>query len=679
MRRSLTYQPALDGLRGVAVALVVLFHMGFGWMSGGYVGVSVFFTLSGFLITSLILAEHDSSGAVDVGAFYGRRIRRLLPASLTCLTGVAVAARLGAFDGVAHLRRDLLGSLFQVQNWVALSGDASYSDLINRAQGKVSPLEHYWSLAIEEQFYWLWPLVMLLVCRRLTGRSRVVALGGLAAAATISAPIVAHVWGPDAAYWSTPSRIGEILVGAALAAVLRYVPRVQVGAQPWLGVLALAVIIWAGIAWPSGSGPAYTGLMPLFALASAAVILALQTPSLLTRALSVAPLRGLGVISYGVYLFHWPIFALLSAGTVTANPWGLAAVRVGVTLAVALASFFMIERPARNARWPVSRTLALAAAGSCALVVVAVVVVPRERADVFAAGSKQGGQLLPADSVSPLALADVSAPTSSTIVNANSIKRESEAVGGTGLPGPTTVPAAAAAPEPALPPLSRPVRVLIAGDSTAWAAGDGLIAWAEANPTLAQVSMAVDAGCGFIRAGSVPVEYSARVEQRCADLLDHRLPDSTQSLKPDVVMLMTTFRDIDDRVWDPAEGALTPGDPRFRERMLAEYRQITRSLLDQGAQRVAWVKAPMPEADWSVEASGRSDATRYAVRDAVIDQVVAEFPQSRVIDFRSWYRTSEFAHDEAARPDGVHWPLAAATAIADQYLGMALVRAAVLP
>ena len=159
MKPRLEYQPALDGVRAVAVAMVLLFHGGVGWMRGGYIGVSVFFTLSGYLITSLLLAESDATGSVRVGAFLARRARRLLPASVVCIVGVAVCSRYGLLDGVAHLERDLLGAAFQVQNWVLLASGDSYTEVLATVGGQRSPLEHYWSLAIEEQFYWMWPLV----------------------------------------------------------------------------------------------------------------------------------------------------------------------------------------------------------------------------------------------------------------------------------------------------------------------------------------------------------------------------------------------------------------------------------------------------------------------------------------------------------------------------------------
>src|SRR5688572_17506819 len=210
------YQPALDGVRGIAVTLVLLFHAGFGWMSGGYVGVSVFFTLSGYLITSLALVEHSASGRLSASAFYARRIRRLLPASLVCLAGVMIAAWADQFTGVTRLRRDLWAALLQIYNWAVLAGEVGYADQMSGAAGQRAPLDHYWSLAIEEQFYWVWPLVLVLVLR-LAPRARLVAVASLTAAGVVATVVVSAAWGPDATYFATPARLPEILVGAVVA------------------------------------------------------------------------------------------------------------------------------------------------------------------------------------------------------------------------------------------------------------------------------------------------------------------------------------------------------------------------------------------------------------------------------------------------------------------------------
>ena len=208
----IAYQPALDGVRALAVAAVLLFHGEIAGFGGGYLGVSVFFTLSGFLITSLLAAEIDTHGSVGLGAFYARRARRLLPASVLLVVLVMLASIVTDwFDGVADLRAHIVGSLLQVANWVFLASDGSYQELLQQAAGAASPLEHYWSLAIEEQFYWLWPIAFVGIWK--LGRStrgRLWILGGITAAFVVAAPVTAVVWGSDAAYWASPARAAEI-------------------------------------------------------------------------------------------------------------------------------------------------------------------------------------------------------------------------------------------------------------------------------------------------------------------------------------------------------------------------------------------------------------------------------------------------------------------------------------
>ncbi|MBA3289340.1 MAG: acyltransferase, partial [Acidimicrobiia bacterium] len=346
------YQPALDGVRALAVAMVLVFHGGFGWMSGGYVGVSVFFTLSGYLITSLALVEHDATGRFSARAFYQRRIRRLLPASLVCLSGVIAAARVGWFEPAVHLRRDLWAAVTQVYNWSALAGDETYAEIVAGGGARARPLDHYWSLAIEEQFYWVWPL-LLLVILRWSGRVRLAAIGGLTAATGVAAPLIAAAWGGDAAYWATPARLAEILVGATLAVILH---RWSVSGSRGVGLLApigVVAIVGAGVTWPADSGPAYTGWLPVFALASAALIVGLQVAGPVRRVLSWRPLVALGAVSYGVYLYHWPIFGLLDERVLDWGRVALFALRVVVTIAVAAASYLLAERPIRRGRRPV--------------------------------------------------------------------------------------------------------------------------------------------------------------------------------------------------------------------------------------------------------------------------------------------------------------------------------------
>ena len=268
-RRTIAYQPALDGTRALAVTAVLLFHGGVSWMSGGYLGVSVFFTLSGYLITSLLLTEHASTGSIAAAAFYTRRARRLLPASLVCIVGVCLMAWAGWFEGVANLRRDVFGAVFQVFNWVKLGSGESYADLTAAQAGLKQPLDHYWSLAIEEQFYWVWPMVFigLVAVARRRGVKVFTVVAWLTGLSAVAAPVIAQVWGPNAAYWATPARICEILAGALVACWLhgRSVPR---GVAP-LAPISLGVLTVACVLFPDGHGPAYQGALPLVAAASA--------------------------------------------------------------------------------------------------------------------------------------------------------------------------------------------------------------------------------------------------------------------------------------------------------------------------------------------------------------------------------------------------------------------------
>jgi peptidoglycan/LPS O-acetylase OafA/YrhL len=346
--RSFAYQPALDGVRAVSIAVVLVFHLGAPWMPGGYLGVSVFFTLSGFLITSLLLEERATTGRIGVGAFYVRRLRRLLPASLLCLLLIALAAAVGLLAERTDLRAGILAALAQVANWEALLGDRSYADLFLAP----SPVDHFWSLAIEEQFYWLWPVAVLgitgLAARRGGHRTVTAVLVGLFLLLSAGAVLTARWWSADAAYFASWARFAEILAGAALAAVVagRRVP----AAARHLAPACLAVILVLAAVTPSGRGWAYAGGLPLFSLVSAGLVLGLQVDGPLRRVLSTRPFVATGLVSYGLYLFHWPVFTILDAHRTGLDGLPLATVRMAVTVAVTLASYRLLEQPVRARR-----------------------------------------------------------------------------------------------------------------------------------------------------------------------------------------------------------------------------------------------------------------------------------------------------------------------------------------
>jgi len=666
-QRSLAYQPALDGTRAVAVMLVVVFHAGVSWLPAGYLGVSVFFTLSGYLITSLLLAEHDASGKVAMGAFYGRRVRRLLPASLLCVAAIMVARLFGAFSRVEHLRADIVGALFQVFNWVRLAGTSSYADLFaGGSAGVTSPLEHYWSLAIEEQFYWIWPLTMLAMVRftrrrRNPQRARSGIIVAMALLAVTAAPLIAHQWGPNVAYWATPARLGEILVGAALAAVLHVRPA-ELPGSTWVGGSCLAVIVWAATSWASGAGPAYRGWLGVFALSTAGLIWALRAPGPLRAAFSWRPLVFLGTISYGVYLYHWPVFAL-----VTSNRLGglgrapLFAVRLVVTLVLSVVSYRVIEQPIRR-RDMTRRGVALGAGALTAGLAVAmsIVVVP-----VPALGStSQSAADHPAavieavtGTLAPLATVATTAPGSS-LVTTSVVSAPSSTIG--------------------VPSVSRPVRMVVVGDSTATVTGDGLTDWANDHLDVARVGLATAPGCGFIRSGKIPTDGAIDFDGGCRYVLDRLLPDIVAKQKPDVAVLMVTMRDVEDRIWDEAEGAISPFDPRFVTRLTASYTALADWFVAHGVSRIAWVLPPIPTSPFGPEQRKMLDPARYEVQHKVIRALAAKYPDVvRVVDLDTWLTSTGRTHDTSVRPDGLHWAPAAARWVCDSYLAGTVVSAAV--
>ncbi len=373
--RPLAYQPALDGVRALAVSLVLLFHLGLTWVPAGYLGVSVFFTLSGFLITTLLLNEARSSGSVSFRRFYARRARRLLPAGMAVLLLVVVARWSGQFALAPGLRGDLLGASLQVFNWVQLAGTSSYGALFGQAAVFTSPIEHYWSLAIEEQFYLLWPVTLIALWRWSARRGRSV-FGPLVVLVVVFAtlaPLIGWWFGPDAAYWSTPSRFPELLIGAALAAWLHGRPRVP-DRMALLAPSALAVIVVCSVVLPSGSGPAFTGWLTPFALVSAALVLGLQVQGPVRTMLSWWPLVWIGKVSYGLYLVHWPVFVLLRQHGWNTTSWGGALVAVTITAALTAMSYIALERPVREARWSPARTARTAAVATAVLLGVVVAV-----------------------------------------------------------------------------------------------------------------------------------------------------------------------------------------------------------------------------------------------------------------------------------------------------------------
>jgi peptidoglycan/LPS O-acetylase OafA/YrhL len=355
---AIPHLPALDGLRGVALLGVLFFHSN-ERLPGGYLGVDLFFVLSGYLITSLLLAEHRDTGRIALAAFWVRRARRLFPALLALLAGVAIYARFFAKpDELARIRGDALATLGYVANWRAIFSQKSYWEMF----ATPSPLEHTWSLSIEEQFYVAWPLLVMALLRRTGARGPRVVLGVTLALALLSALAMLLLFDPakpSRVYLGTDTRAAGLLVGAAFACLLP--PTTRIGARvariaDALGVLA---ILGLGVAWCTleGKNPfLYRGGLWLTELGALALIACAVAgkQSLVARLLSLPPLTWVGVISYGLYLWHWPVNVFISPERFRL---GAAAppIQFAVTFAIAIVSYRFLERPIRRRGLPFGR------------------------------------------------------------------------------------------------------------------------------------------------------------------------------------------------------------------------------------------------------------------------------------------------------------------------------------
>ncbi len=374
----------LDGIRGFAVCAVLLFHAGVAGVSGGLLGVDVFFVLSGYLITSLLCAEHRSSGTIRLSKFWGARARRLLPALLLLLLGVAVYAwdYRDSLD-VTAIRGDAISTLLYFANWHFIFSNQGYF-----AQSTApSPLLHMWSLAVEEQYYVIWPLVAVLVLRTRGPRllARVAGVGAAASAALMAAMFVAGV-GPDRLYYGTDTRAQALLVGSVLGAVAsrrewRVVPAEWASTRrgrlvgPLIGLTGAGVLFWS---WHSLNGQnafLYEGGFLLVALAAGAVVTSVTSwrKSVLARVLSLRPVVYIGRISYGLYLYHWPLFLALDHAHTGLSGATLLAARLSSTFVAAVASFHLVEQPIRRAHLARSwRGLPFATGGALATAAVVV-------------------------------------------------------------------------------------------------------------------------------------------------------------------------------------------------------------------------------------------------------------------------------------------------------------------
>ena len=606
--------PALDGLRAIAVALVLADHGGIPGVSGGFIGVDVFFVLSGFLITSLLLDELGRTGRIELAGFWIRRARRLLPALLLMVLSVGAARELLPAQALTGLRNDALAAFFWVANWRFVAQKTDYF-----TQGAPpSPLQHTWSLGVEEQYYFVWPILLVAVTLMLAARARryfrrataggvrfatflIATVGALASAGV--AIVLASDSTRDRIYFGTDTRAEALLTGAAAAALLvRDWPSLNrgwclIGTRwgrrvarflPLLGLAGLA----AATHYATGSAAEFHhGLLIGVAIASVVVVapVAMEQRGAIARLLALKPLVWLGAISYGVYLWHWPIFLALNGERTGWSGPPLFAARCAATVAVAAVSWWLIEQPIR--RWRPARVpiLPLAAATVASAAAVTLLVVPVGTGP----GLREAG--LP-PGVSSVAAVSPSPP-------------------GGSHPGPVG---------PRDP--HRPFTVSVFGDSIGWT----WMHYLPPTPGFAFLDHTV-IGCSLVR--GTPYRYIGQtLEQRPeCDTWPIRWATQIGQDQPDVVLLIIGRWETVDRV---NEGQWTHiGDPTFDGYLNGE---LQRALNILGSTGVRVVVATVPYSRGGEKPDGRlypeDQPDRVNLWNTMLRNTVAQRPKAQILD-----------------------------------------------
>ena len=364
------YVAGLDGLRALAVITVMSFHLGWSFVPGGAFGVSLFFTLSGYLITQVMLADHARAGKVDLKRFWSRRLRRLAPGSIVCLIAVAIVALCGLLEG-NRLRGDLFAALGYSANWRFATAGTTYAQLFESAP---SPVLHFWSLAIEEQFYVIFPLLMIVLLRW-----RKILVPVLALLTTVSVAAMVLTNSRNLAYYGTHTRAAELLIGALLALAVPVSKQIRgLAAKIFAAVGAIAFVGFVFIATHAHTNDQwlYKGGLSGFSLISSALIISVLVPGPIRVLMTSRPMVAIGRITYSLYLFHWPVFVVLNRDRMGFDGLTLSATRVGVTVLMACLSAWLIENPIRFRkvlRKPVWAGVGMATAMGVALIVMATV------------------------------------------------------------------------------------------------------------------------------------------------------------------------------------------------------------------------------------------------------------------------------------------------------------------
>lgn len=679
----LGHLPALDGLRGIAVVIVLLYHHSITWMTGGELTVSMFFTLSGFLITRLMVAEWDSSGSISLRRFYERRARRLFPASFIVLLLVAIIWTI--FPGSGR----------RLAVWEWFSGLAYFENIYLQAAGKDygglfglgNPLQHLWSLSLEEQVYVVFPVLCLVVLRARGTVSRnvwrlFVVLAGLAVAAIalgawyrINPPVWTKVPGLDAectgsscAYYATEVRVGEFLLGAAFGVLWMVWPRVPAITQflrsrvatlfSW-PILVFAYIVWFTVGWQNEWGHLF---FPWAVLVNGLITLVLIAFAVagtgMCRFLSWRPIAWLGHVTYTTYLVHWPMFLLWDSwrldpnlprlrvpGTnlVTVDHFWMFVGKAGSTMIVVALIYYLVENPVRLRRmWTGARlfvwlaVLALVGAGT-------VVIGIDRRASADDVLSRLDAEALALQNQALEELSDL---------------------------GPDAPQRSAIDPE-------LPARVMLVGDSQSWVLASGLDDW-EVDRGV-QVVPSPGVGCGI--GDNTPIEYLGIELDARPGCSQWRvtLPKIAAKFRPNVIVIVGGAADLSNRKIGGSATWSHIGQPRYDDWLLVQFSNFVDGIDVEGT-RILWFSSPDIDPRYVAGQTGtppfaEADPDRTRRYNELIEQFAEGDSRVEFVDFAAAVRAHPGGQFESKmRPDGAHIDLAHAPELVE-WIDRALRRA----
>ncbi len=630
--------------------MVLLFHLD--RLEGGFLGVDAFFVVSGWLITWKMLNQADRDGRIHLRRFWVARLRRIIPAAMVVLLTVAAVWPIVGIE-VASLRRDLFWAAGWVSNWGTVSGGGDYWARF----GDPSPVTHFWSLAIEEQFYLVWPIAVAAVVALSRSHRRNAALVAVLGAVG-SIAVMNLTFDPvdvTATYMNTFARAHSLLIGAAAAAFTTVLPHggLRGGSTARrLAPVGLAIAV-AVMAFASDrSDWMFVWGFPVFAGCVMIVVVA-AADGLGETLLASTPLRWLGDRSYGLYLWHWPIFLLLSPERVGASDavhsmLALDATRVTVAVVVADLSFRFVESPIRRRRRLVDWRASLAAVGATsALVAIGVAMVP------VVTTSESSSVTLPPPPPPTTAFTTPTLPGSTV---PRSTVPDDAGEDGVSSPATTIVASTAVAAPTTVALPTTPLRVLVAGDSTGVQLAESLTSFAERVPDQLVVGSATFNGCG-LTAGSDGRLHEFTTEQGDRDFVDlrgcHQMWESMPQRVRDefidaVVVNIGPWDSVDIHLDDDV--VVSVADPQGQQLITDAYERFVRQISDAGA-TVVWVVPADSRLGWGNVDDPLNDPERWDALRAIIGELDVVS-----VDFDGWLTASGLDGPEG-RPDGVHLAL----------------------